>query len=63
MGGLILKDMIGLCGGQYSCGLKKYNGGPNYVPGSVDAYGRPIYAEQYAAQVMSYYQSYGGTHQ
>jgi len=63
MGALIVKDMISRCGGQYRCGLMKYNGGPNYVPGSVDAYGRPIYAEQYAAECMSYYQSFGGTHQ
>ena len=63
MGALIVKDMIGLCGGQYRCGLLKYNGGPNYIPGSVDAYGRPIYAEQYAAECMTYYQGYGGTHQ
>jgi len=63
MGALIVKDMINLCGGQYRCGLLKYNGGPNYVPGSVDAYGRPIYAEQYADECMAYYRSYGGTHQ
>ena len=63
MGALIYKDMINLCGGQYRCGCMKYNGGPNYVPGSVDAYGRPIYAETYAANVMATYQSWGGTHQ
>jgi len=63
MGALIYKDMINLCGGQYRCGCMKYNGGPNYVPGSVDAYGRPIYAETYAAEVMATYQSWGGTHQ
>ncbi|MBN1412070.1 MAG: transglycosylase SLT domain-containing protein, partial [Spirochaetales bacterium] len=63
MGALILKDMIvNYCGGQYRCGCLKYNGGPNYVPGTVDAYGRPVYAEQYADEVMATYRSYGGTH-
>ncbi|MBN1411078.1 MAG: transglycosylase SLT domain-containing protein [Spirochaetales bacterium] len=63
MGALILKDMIvNYCGGQYRCGCLKYNGGPNYVPGTVDAYGRPVYAEQYADNVMATYRNYGGTH-
>ncbi|MBN1413080.1 MAG: hypothetical protein JW969_19730 [Spirochaetales bacterium] len=63
MGAMILKDMIvNYCGGEYRCGCLKYNGGPNYVPGTVDAYGRPVYAEQYADAVMATYRSYGGTH-
>jgi len=64
LGALIVKDMIvSYCGGGYRCGLMKYNGGPNFKPGDVDAYGRPILAEQYAAECMTYYQGYGGTHQ
>jgi len=64
MGALILKDMIvTYAGGNWKIGAMKYNGGPYYVPGSVDIYGRPIYAEQYAAEVMAVYWGYGGTHQ
>lgn len=64
LGALIAKDMINnYAGGSWRIGITKYNGGPYYVPGSVDAYGRPIYADQYAATVMATYNGYGGTHQ
>ena len=59
MGGLILNDMIVRFNGIYQ-GLLHYNGGPNWYPGCVDSYGRPILADQYANQVFSTYKSYGG---
>lgn len=49
MAAVILADK----GGSEANMLQKYNGGDNWVPGTVDSYNRPILADQYAAKVSA----------